>query len=108
MAKEAIEAIRKAEEEANNILQEAIQTSRDSKRETQLLAEEKFKLIIDEANNEAKELREKALLEGENISIPIINKGDEESKKILNMSDAKLESAANIIIERIVNVNGNS
>lgn len=108
MAKEAIEAIRKAEKEANTILQEASQASRDLKKEAQLSAEKKYKNIMDEAHVQAKELREKALLEGEDISKPIIAKGTEEAKSILNMDDAKLNFAANIIIERIVNVNGNS
>ncbi len=108
MAKEAIEAVKKAEEEANNFLQSASQASRDLKKEAELLAEEKYKTIMEEADKEAKILRDRALQEGEEISKPVIEKGLEEAEKILAIKDEELKSAVNIIIERIVNVNGNS
>lgn len=108
MAKEAIEKVREAEVQANVIMQEANQNSRDSKKEAEILADEKYKQIIREADREAKEIQEKALQEGEIESKPILEKGLIEAKKLEEITDQDLDSVVNIIIERIVNVNGNS
>ncbi len=108
MAKEAIEKVREAEVQANVIMQEANQNSRDSKKEAEILADEKYKQIIREADREAKEIQEKALQEGEIESKPILEKGLIEAKKLEEITDQDLDSVVNIIIERIVNANGNS
>ena len=63
---------------------------------------------MEEGDREAKELREKAVQEAENQSKPVLEQGLNEAKKILEITDAELDAAVNIIIERIVNVNGNS
>ncbi|NLJ97701.1 MAG: ATPase [Tissierellia bacterium] len=108
MAKEAIQAVKTAEEQAKEILQQANQRSIDSKKEATKIAEEKYQAILKEARDEGEKIKEKALSEGESISEPIIAKGMEEAKKIAAMTDKDLDSAVNIIIERIVNADGNS
>lgn len=108
MAKEAIEKVKEAEVQANVIMQEANQNSRDSKKEAEILADEKYKQIIGEAEKEAKQIQEKALQEGEVESKPILEKGLIEAKKLEEITDQDLNSVVNIIIERIVNANGNS
>ncbi len=108
MAKEAIEAVKEAEAKAQAILQEANQTAKNIRQEAELLAEEKYKSIMEEGEREAKEIREKAIQEGENESKPVLEKGLNEAKKILEITDSDLNTAVNIIIERIVNINGNS
>lgn len=108
MAKEAIEAVKSAEEKAKTLLQEASQASRDSRREAELLAENKFREILNEAEAKAKEIKENALSEGEALAKPIFQKGSEEVKKFSSLTDQDLESAVNIIIERIVSANGDS
>lgn len=108
MAKEAIEAVKTAEEQAKTILQEVNQRSKDSKREAKLTADQKYQEIIKGARDEGEKLKEKALSEGESISKPIIEKGIQEAKQIVALTDKDLDSAVNIIIERIVNADGNS
>lgn len=108
MAKEAIEAVKAAEEKAKALLQEANQAAKDSKREAEVLAEKKFREILGEAEAKAKELKEKALLEGEAAAKPVIQKGKEETRKFYSLTDEDLEPAVNIIIERIVSANGDS
>ena len=51
---------------------------------------------------------EKAISEGNEKAKPIISKGESEAKEILNISKSKKDSAVNLVIERIVKVNGNS
>ncbi|MFY9213082.1 MAG: hypothetical protein WAO45_00010 [Tissierellaceae bacterium] len=108
MAKDAIEAVKEAEQQGHRILQEATQASRDSKREAELTAQKKYMEILEEANREAEALREKALKEGEEISAPLIETGIKEAEEIIALPVAELDLAANIIIERIVSANGNS
>lgn len=108
MAKDAIEAVKEAEEKSRIILQDASQASRDSRREAELTADRMYNEILHEAEKEAKELKDKAQKEGEEISAPLIENGMKEAEKFIALTDTELDLAANIIIERIVNANGNS
>ncbi len=108
MAKDAIEAIRNAEAEARTLLQNAKDTSIELKNETEVLAEDKFNEILEEAREKAKQLKEASVKEGEALAAPILQEGKKESEALLAMKDEDLEVAVNIIIERIVNTNGNS
>ncbi|HSP48196.1 MAG TPA: ATPase [Clostridiaceae bacterium] len=108
MAKEAIEAVKAAEEKAREILLEAGHRSRDSRRDAELTAERLYKEILEKAEREAQLLRENAVKEGESIAGPIIETGKLESQKIASLQDNDLSGAVNLIIERIVNADGNS
>lgn len=108
MAKDAIEAVKAAEEEARAILNEATRVSKSSLLETEQLGEVEYKKIISSAEEQAKEIRNKAVQEGEAIAQPIIEKGNKEAKALYEIDDKALESSINIIVERIVNANGNS
>lgn len=108
MAKDAIETVREAEEKAKALLQDASQTSKDSIHEAELFAEQEYKRILSEAKTQAEEIKRSAVEEGESIAKPILEKGIEEAKELSKLSDEKIDSAINIIIERIVNANGNS
>jgi len=108
VAKEAIEAVKEAEAQAHAILQEATQASRDLMQTAEALAEDKYRQIMEEAEKEANAIKEQALSEGESIAKPIIEKGMQESQELAKMSNEDLDKTVNIIIERIVNVNGNS
>jgi V/A-type H+-transporting ATPase subunit G/H len=108
MAKDAIEAVKAAEEEARTLLQEATINSRDSLKKSEQLGDEEYNRIILQAETDAKLIRNKAILEGETIAKPILERGTNEAKSLSEMNVEKLESAVNIIIERIVNANGNS
>ncbi|MDD2482582.1 MAG: ATPase [Lutispora sp.] len=108
MAKDAIETVKDAEEKAKTLLQDAILTSKNSKQEAETLAEQEYKKILANAKNEAEEIKRLAVQEGESIAKPIIERGIESAKALNDLKDEKLDSAVNIIIERIVNANGNS
>lgn len=108
MAKEAIEAVISSEKEAKNILEEAKRTSKDKHLEAEESSQNEYKRIINEAEAAVKELIENARLEGERLSRPIIESGQNEAEAILGIKDSMLEKTANIIVERIVNANGNS
>lgn len=108
MAKDAIEAVKAAEEKAKTLLNEAIVNSKESIKASEQLAAEEYKRIISLAESEAKEIKNKAIQEGETLAKPIIERGTIEAKSLYDMNDDRLENAVNIIIERIVNANGNS
>lgn len=108
MAKEAIEAVKAAEEKAKGILLEAGHRSRDSRRDAELKAEGLYREILEKAEKDAHLLKENAVREGETIAKPIIETGLLESQKIASLQDSDLIDAVNLIIERIVNADGNS
>lgn len=108
MAKRAIKSIKGAEEEVRAILQKAMKDSQRSKEEAAIYAEKEYDRIIYEGEESARIIRDGLLKEGEQISKPELEGAQIEAEKILNLSSDKLEEAANIIIERVVNTNGNS
>lgn len=108
MATEAILAVKKAEETAEKILTEVAQSSKKILEESTKKAEEEYKLIILEANKEAETIKKTAVNEGEAIAKPILEKGKAEAETLGKIEDEKLKEMTNIIIERIVNKNGNS
>lgn len=108
MAKDAIEAVREVEEKAKTLLQDAALTSKELRQEAESLADKEYGQILAQAETKAKQLKDTAVLEGEAIAKPIIDKGMEEAKALFEMNDKELEPAVTIIIERIVNANGNS
>lgn len=108
MAKEAIEAVKAAEEKAREILLDAGHKARDSKKEAELTAERLYREILEKAEKDAQILKENAVRDGESIAKPIIEKGKLESQKIASLQDNDLSGAVNLIIERIVNADGNS
>lgn len=108
MARDAIGSVKDAEERAKEMLQNAIQASKDAEHQTEVLAEQEYKRILSDAKAEAEKIRRQAVQEGESIANPIIEKGIEEAKALKELKDENLDSAVNIIIERIVNANGDS
>ncbi|SHI61920.1 hypothetical protein [Lutispora thermophila] len=108
MAKEAIGLVKDAEARAKALIQDAIQASRKSKQEAEISAEQEYNNIISQAKEEAERIKNKAIKEGESIAEPILKKGIDEGKALNNLTSKDLDSAVNIIIERIVNANGNS
>lgn len=108
MAKEAIEAVRDAELRAKQFLDDAAKASNVSRQEAERFADQEYQRILINAEVEARRIKDNALLEGELEAKPIIEKGIIVAKNITDLSKEMLESAVNIIIERIVNTNGNS
>ncbi|MDR7871475.1 MAG: hypothetical protein RIN55_11485 [Tissierellaceae bacterium] len=108
MAKDAIISVKEAEEKVRKMIEESVQASKRSKNETILRAEEEYVRIINEAEDNAKLIRDDAKIEGETVSKPILEDGSLEASKIIDISDDNINTAVNNIIERIVNANGNS
>ena len=108
MATEAILAVKKAEETAKEILEQVAQYSRKTLDESFRKAEEEYKNIISDANNQADEIKKIAVSEGQAIAKPILEKGKAEAETLQKLEENKLKEVTNIVIERIVNKNGNS
>ncbi|NEZ45921.1 ATPase [Clostridium niameyense] len=108
MAIEAIESIRIAENRASTILKQAKDKSKDIVKNSNEEARKKYEKIIKDAEKEAKDIIEKSIETAKKDSIPILDKGIESVKNIRNVSQDNLNKAINIVIERIVKVNGNS
>ena len=58
--------------------------------------------------NDVKVIIESKEEEGRKESSPILEKGSTEREEILNLHEAAMQKAVNLVVERIVNVNGNS
>lgn len=108
MAKEAIRSVKEAEDEVKKMLEEAMTASRQSNEKAIEKADQEYKRILRKAEQGATDIREKAAADGKSQSNPIIEKGEKDAKAILSTSDDKLDAAASIIIEKVVNANGNS
>ena len=75
-------------------------------------AKEKVKKFYDEsitnARKEAEELKLKYKNEGEAIAMPIFESAERKVSSIKDIGEDKLKSVVDMIVERIVNSNGNS
>lgn len=108
MALEALNEIKKVEEEANKIIQEAVNSSKELVKNAVIDAENEFERIIEIANKEKEKILKQSEEEGAREAEPILKKGEEEIAKIKNLSDEKKNNAINLIVERIVKIHGNS
>lgn len=108
MAKDAIEAVKAAEENAKTILSEANFAFKNAVMDAEKKAEQEYDKILTFAEQEAKNIKDRFVKEGEDTSKPILEAGNKEVEKLKNIKDDALEDSVNIIIERIVNANGNS
>jgi V/A-type H+-transporting ATPase subunit G/H len=108
VAKEAVELVKKAEEEAQALLEQSRMYTEKTMNEAKISAKEKYKQIITDAKAEAENIKKKAEKDTQSKAQPIIIKGKEDADTIRNMNEKELTSAINIVIERIVKTNGNS
>lgn len=108
MAKDAIFAVKEAEKEAQQLLEDAISTSKRLKEESVTKGEEEFNRILSDGRLEAKKINEDAIVEGDALAKPILEKGEQEAEDLSNLDPDKMDKAVNFIIERIVNANGYS
>lgn len=108
MAKEAVELVKKAEEEAKALLEESRIHSDKTINEAKISAKEKYKQILYDAKKEAENIKRKAEEDALSMAQPTIIKGKEKANAIKNIHVTELSSAINIVIERIVKANGNS
>lgn len=108
MALEAINKIQQAETTAKDIIDKAVESSKQIVSEAQTKGSEEFNAIINAALEKAKQMKADALTEGDENSQPALAKGEEEVKMIISTPKGKIDLATNLVIERIVKFNGNS
>ncbi|WP_291649183.1 ATPase [Clostridium sp.] len=108
MALEAINEIKKAEDKAEELIQEATITSKEIVKNASIQAEEEYNKVLNEANLKKTQIIAKAEEEGNSEAAPILEKGGKEVVSIKNISDDKKNNAINLIVERIVKIHGNS
>lgn len=108
MAKEAILKIKKAEDNSAAIIKKASDSSREILREAETSADAQKKSVIDDTKKEVAAMLEIAQAEAESHCQPLIAQGEKEIAAIKNPKKDKVDSAVKLVIERIVNVNGNT
>ncbi|WP_415875869.1 ATPase [Clostridium sp.] len=108
LALEAIKKIRDTEEKAMEIIKKAQNDSNQIIKDSDVKAASEYKRILNEAKNEAKKILDDAAANAEKEAIPIIESGKTSAENIKDISKEKLEMAVNLVVERIVNINGNS
>lgn len=108
MALEAINEIKRAEEQAEKLIQEATIKSKEIIKNAITEADDEYNKILSEANTKRTQIIAKAEEEGNTEAKPILKKGDSEVSSIKNISNEKKDNAINLIVERIVKIHGNS
>jgi V/A-type H+-transporting ATPase subunit G/H len=108
LALEEIKEIKRVEEDASNLIKIAEAQSKDTLKAAQLEAVEKYSLTLAEIKARAKALIDEAVFAAEKEAAAILEKGRSDISDILDLPKDKLNSASKLIIERIVNSNGNS
>ena len=108
MALEAINDIKKAEDKAEILVQEAQAQSKELIKSAKIMAEQEYNNILNSANLRKNEILKKSEEDGNFEAKPILEKGEKEVEDIKNISDEKKNNAINLIVERIVKIHGNS
>lgn len=105
---EAINKIKLSEDKAKELISDAVSQKKVILKEADKLSKEKYESILKSAQTEKNELISKALEAGEKEAAPIFEKGKEEVQTILNTEESKIAKAAEFIMKKVVNINGNS
>ncbi len=108
MALEEIKEIKRVEEEALTLIKAAEAQSKDTFKAAQSEATEKYNTTLEEIKARAKAIVDGAVSSSEKEATAILEKGRGQIKDILDLPKRKLDAASKLIIERIVNSNGNS
>ncbi len=108
MAKEALQKIKEAEEKSSL----AISNAKKQAEEILLKAKEEEEKILNTAKKESQFLKDgiikKEILDAKQAYEPTLLGGEAKIAALENLEDAKIKSAVNLIVERIVNISGNS
>lgn len=108
MAKDAIFAVKEAEDKAQQHLNDAKEKSKKLKEESIIEGEAEFNRILEEGRVEAQKIKDKALEEGQALADPILEDGQTKANNLSNLDSKKIDKAVNFIIERIVKTDGDS
>ena len=108
MATDAMLKVKDAELKAKEILENAHKDVLTLKEETKEKVKKSYDEAIKNAKKEAEELKLKYKNEGEAIAMPIFESAERKVSSIKGIEEGKLKSVVDLIVERIVNSNGNS
>ena len=108
LATDAILRVKDAELKAKEILEKAHKDALILKEEAKEKAKKSYDEAIKNAKKEAEELKLKYKNEGEAIAMPIFESAERKVSFIKDIGEDKLKSVVDMIVERIVNSNGNS
>lgn len=108
MALEAINKVKAAEDQATKIITDATVQSKNILKNAEEQSKIQYDSIINDAHKKGEEIKAKFLKDSEEKSEPILEKGKEAIESILNIDNSKFQGAVKLVIERIVNFNGDS
>ncbi|MFB0917447.1 MAG: hypothetical protein QMB63_00050 [Clostridiaceae bacterium] len=108
MAKEALEKIRGAEEEARALISDAQVKAKEILGAAERTSKDNDKNLLELAAKEAEELKENVRKKAEETVAPILEEGKAQVRSIEEIAGDAIEKAANSLLERIVGNNGNS
>ena len=108
LATDAILKVKDAELKAKEILEKAYKDVSILKEEVKEKVKKSYEEAIKNAEKEAEELKLKYKNEGEAIAMPIFESAERKVSSIKDIEEDKLKSVVDMIVERIVNSNGNS
>jgi V/A-type H+-transporting ATPase subunit G/H len=108
LAIQALNEIKSAEEKANEIVKKAVSEKTQIIKNAEVKALEQYKTLLNEKRAVANEIIVTAVEKAKENSKPILERGESEKNAILNVPEEKIQGAVNLVMERIVNINGNS
>lgn len=106
LAADAVLKVKEAEDNGSEVIKRANEVSKDILKNAEADAQKKCKAILDEAYRMKAEIIEAASKKAAEECNGLILKGDEEKEKVLHPDKAKFDRASDLIVERIVNLNG--
>lgn len=108
LATDAILKVKDAELKAKEILEKAHKDALILKEEVKEKVKKSYDEAIKNAKKEAEELKLKYKNDGEAIATPIFENAEKKVSSIREIEESKLKSVVDLIVERIVNSNGDS
>lgn len=108
MAAEAVLKVKQAEEQASEIVRRASDEAKELIRKAETEGRTRQKEVIAEANRMKAEMIDRAGKAAVSGCSDLLREGEAQKQKILNPEPQRFEQAVQIVIERIVNVNGYS
>ncbi|WP_346964297.1 hypothetical protein, partial [Clostridium perfringens] len=108
LAIEAIKEIKKVELQADEMIKKAHEQSKKIISDATIEADERYNSIIEEAKNVARGIVSNAEEAGRKEAEVILSEGEKQCAEVSSLKGSKIDSAVNLVIERIVKTNGNS
>lgn len=108
MAIEVISEIKKAEEAAKALIKEAQAEAREKISKSNQQGEDQYKKIVDAAKNKGEEKIKNKVDATNKEADALFEIGKSDCTKIQSVSPDKVDAAVKLVIERIVNIHGNS